>query len=227
MASRNQNSARKDAMRESVSTVEGTAERGNVDALASADVKVSDTNTDSNRVVLTKKTIVQALMDLMAKTDLSKISVKDIQARAGVSRATFYRCFRDKYDVINWSFKRFKQIMMHRNDQFFSFRTSLRVQLEYIEAHREYFAKAFRYTGQNSLRDYAYETNCEYMFECWQYAHPGKTPDFETTAAIQFAAAGFVKIIEEWVASGCAEERDHVIDVVDEMLPPMAKQDLF
>lgn len=46
--------------------------------------------------------------------------------RAGVSRSTFYRCFSDKFDVVNWSFKRYKNIRLQDKDRYCSFETSLR-----------------------------------------------------------------------------------------------------
>lgn len=46
--------------------------------------------------------------------------------RAGVSRSTFYRCFSDNFDVVNWSFKRYKNIRLQDKDRYCSFETSLR-----------------------------------------------------------------------------------------------------
>lgn len=48
--------------------------------------------------------IVQALFKLMAEYEYGKISVIDIVNKAGVSRATFYRNFKKKEDVISYYF---------------------------------------------------------------------------------------------------------------------------
>ncbi|MDO4291106.1 MAG: TetR/AcrR family transcriptional regulator [Eggerthellaceae bacterium] len=50
----------------------------------------------------TKLAIVNALDTLMGKTSLDRLGVNHICEAAGVSRATFYRCFRDKFDVVEW-----------------------------------------------------------------------------------------------------------------------------
>ena len=54
----------------------------------------------------TRHYIVQALFRLMAEYEYDKISVKDIAAKAGVGRATFYRHFKRKEDVILYYFER-------------------------------------------------------------------------------------------------------------------------
>ena len=53
----------------------------------------------------TKHYIVQALFRLMADYSYEKISIIDIVKKAGVGRATFYRYFKSKEDVIKFYFE--------------------------------------------------------------------------------------------------------------------------
>lgn len=53
----------------------------------------------------TRHYIVQALFKLMGAYEYDKISVKDIAEKAGVGRATFYRHFKSKEDVILFYFE--------------------------------------------------------------------------------------------------------------------------
>ena len=52
----------------------------------------------------TRHYIVQALFKLMSEYRYDKISVTDIARKAGVGRATFYRYFKSKEDVILFYF---------------------------------------------------------------------------------------------------------------------------
>lgn len=52
----------------------------------------------------TKHYIVTALFKLMNEYDYTKISVSDIAQKAGVGRATFYRHFKNKEDIIEFYF---------------------------------------------------------------------------------------------------------------------------
>lgn len=57
----------------------------------------------------TRHYIVQALFKLMKDYDYEKISVTDIAEKAGVGRATFYRYFKRKEDVIFYYFEHNKR----------------------------------------------------------------------------------------------------------------------
>ncbi|MBQ9837710.1 MAG: TetR/AcrR family transcriptional regulator, partial [Oscillospiraceae bacterium] len=53
----------------------------------------------------TMTAIVSAFNRLIDRHDFQKISVDMIMKEASVSRSTFYRYFKDKYDVMNSNFK--------------------------------------------------------------------------------------------------------------------------
>lgn len=53
----------------------------------------------------TMQDILRAFNRLIKTKNIEDISVNRIAAEAGVSRATFYRHFKDKYDVMNYNYK--------------------------------------------------------------------------------------------------------------------------
>ena len=53
----------------------------------------------------THNAIVNAFLVLIKEHDFNKISVDMIMKKATVSRSTFYRYFKDKYDVMNATYK--------------------------------------------------------------------------------------------------------------------------
>ena len=57
----------------------------------------------------TRHYIVQALFKLMSEYRYDKITITDIAEKAGVGRATFYRYFKSKEDVINFYFEHNKK----------------------------------------------------------------------------------------------------------------------
>ena len=189
-------------------------------------VRLSDTNEDSDRVLVTKRVIFFALRDLVGERDFGSVSASDIIERAGVSRSTFYRCFSDKFDVANWAYKRYKNIRLQDKSQYYSFETSLRAQLEHLSENREFFAAALRYRGQNSLSDYMVETNEEYMLQCWQAAH-GKAPGYEDASAIAFSAAGLSYLLKRWVFDGCVGNLDAIVSSVCDCIPSTVLETLF
>ena len=57
------------------------------------------------RVRRTQKMLQEALVDLITERGFDSITVGDIAERAMVNRATFYRHYRDKYDLIEKIFE--------------------------------------------------------------------------------------------------------------------------
>ena len=52
-----------------------------------------------------KMAAVDALDELMKQTSLDRLSVSKICETAGISRATFYRHFKDKFSIVQWFIK--------------------------------------------------------------------------------------------------------------------------
>lgn len=61
-------------------------------------------NKESN--LLTREAIETALLQLLEKKDLTKISISELVKRAGVSRAAFYRNYDSKEEILESVFKR-------------------------------------------------------------------------------------------------------------------------
>jgi AcrR family transcriptional regulator len=57
--------------------------------------------TEDLRVRRTRKLLIQALIDLTIEKGFSAITVQDLAGRAMVNRATFYRHYLDKYDLLD------------------------------------------------------------------------------------------------------------------------------
>ena len=57
----------------------------------------------------TREKLAQAIKEEMEQTSLDRITVARIVERAGVTRQTFYRNFKDKYDLVNWHFEQLAQ----------------------------------------------------------------------------------------------------------------------
>ena len=53
----------------------------------------------------TRYIFAECIKQLMNHQSLDKITVTDIVEMSGKTRQTFYRYFRDKYDLVNWYFE--------------------------------------------------------------------------------------------------------------------------
>ena len=100
--------------------------------------------------------LVNALKELMKHETVENITVSAICQQADLSRKTFYRCFYDKYDLINWQF----DILLHASfDQMGSGKTikeGLVKKFHFIKDEHLFFHAAFKCDTQNNLVDHDY-----------------------------------------------------------------------
>ena len=112
----------------------------------------------------TKQHITDCFNGLSRKYTLDQITVNMIAEAAGVSKSTFYRHFLDKYDVMNYNYKRVL-------DEIFSFNACkswnelfLSI-LSFIEKDINRIRHAFLYLGTNSYEQYVFEYSFKRMNE--------------------------------------------------------------
>ena len=63
-----------------------------------------------------KELMADSFKELAHKKNIEKITVKDVVENCGYSPATFYRHFRDKYDLIAWDYSDAGAIASFRGD---------------------------------------------------------------------------------------------------------------
>ena len=194
--------------------------------VAAEALRNSDNNTDSSRVVLTKRAICDAFKELVGEKGFNQVNAGDIIERAGVSRSTFYRCFPDKYEIAIWAYKRFKNIRLKDGAEYHRFDSSLLVQLDYLRENKDFFAESLRYRGQQSLHDAMIAINDEYMLQCW-IDHHGTKPVPAQRELIRFAAAGSAAVVEAWVLDGCVLDPEELVGTVCSAIPPTVYETLY
>ena len=101
----------------------------------------------------TKIAIVSAFNRLIARAEIEKITTEKIAAEAGVSKATFYRYFRDKYDVLNYNYKALLDQAIAHSDNYRDLFFRL---YSFARAEWTGFRRAFETTGVNSLESFVY-----------------------------------------------------------------------
>jgi len=109
---------------------------------------------DSN---ITKRALSMALKALMEEQPFSKINVGDICEKCDMNRKSFYYHFKDKYDLVNWTFD--TEFISAVNMA--SIQAPLDERWEEIERaccyfyeNRTFYRSALKITGQNSFSEH-------------------------------------------------------------------------
>ena len=103
-----------------------------------------------------KLAIADAMKQLMRKMPIEKITTDRILENAHVSRRSFYRYFKDKYDLLEWiynyDFCRFVDVRPEKS--IWDYSPDI---LRSLRADPEFYGNAFVYAGQNSFRAFCFE----------------------------------------------------------------------
>lgn len=116
------------------------------------------------------KILANTLLDLCREKKLESITVKNILDETGVSRQTFYNRFRDKNDLIQWTYENLVLSEFHKAGDSGSYYENTLNYCRALEKYRFFMKQAYQMDGQNNLRDYIFEYASGYDYE-WHLKH--------------------------------------------------------
>ena len=105
----------------------------------------------------TKYRLARSMKECMKTMSVDNITVKQITENCGVTRQTFYRNFMDKFDLINWYFDKLLAKSFEHMGMGKTVYDALVKKFTYIQEEHVFFAAAFKYDSQNSLRQHDFE----------------------------------------------------------------------
>lgn len=174
----------------------------------------------------TKEIILEAFNSLIEKNAFDRITVQMILDEAGVGRATFYRYFKDKYDVMNYNYMKFLEEYLlagkiNTFEDFFYIMTS---------TGTEFFRdkiKIFDSTGANSFQNFLYEASFNAVKLI--YLMRGRT-ELTPTEEIQykFLCHGIPHLYEGWIRGEYPElDARQAARAIYDILPEPLKGNLW
>ena len=102
---------------------------------------------------LTSKEYLElSALELLSSQGIDKVTVKDICSNCNLSTHTFYKYYRDKYDIINTCFNSKLEQFYTLYDPNINIRNFLLFTAQIVNEHLDFWENVFRYTGQNNVR---------------------------------------------------------------------------
>lgn len=170
----------------------------------------------------TEREIIIAFNKLLSKQDLKKITVSMIIAEAHVSRSTFYRYFKDKYDVMNANFK---HLLNHYifSDQCKNYRDMFFHIFDIIQTDWKSLKRLFESTGINSFNNYVANYSYEVALAITKENRDGRgfTPK-EKIQCICYCYA-VSEACKNWIQGECDLSADEMADALFELAPASLK----
>ena len=99
-----------------------------------------------------KDLLVQSLYELMREQPYEQITVRAIAANCGLSQRTFYNHFKDKHELVEWSYLHVLEEYYESHREHMTFTDWFRVSAQTVWDQRHALRKIIRYQGQNAMR---------------------------------------------------------------------------
>jgi AcrR family transcriptional regulator len=166
---------------------------------------MSEKNNINQRVLLTKRLIREALLEMLKTRKIKKISIRELCQVAGINRTTFYNHYGSQYDVLNeiaetyiqnTSFAVINDIATSK-----SIEECLTQVLQYMKDHLE-FAKLVLVQDNYDLITHI--TISLPQFDQMVIEHLPEDLELDDKKAIaSFVQHGTVRLLKEWIFSDC------------------------
>lgn len=187
-------------------------------------------NKNESKYFNTATKMDQAFLELLEKKDFSYITVKEICAKAGVNRSTFYLHYETVEDLLSESIEYMnKQFLSHMKQDTEVFMTRikecpveqlylvtpkyLKPYLSYIQEHKRIFYTAI--TKASTLRlDDSYNRMFRHVFT--PILDRYQVPVEDRRYMMAFYIQGMMAIITEWLKDDCKDSMEHIMAVIQQ-----------
>ena len=171
----------------------------------------------------TKYKLAEAMKECMKTSKVDAITVKQLAEKSGLTRQTFYRNFLDKFDLINWYFGKILDQSFEHMGRGTSVYDTLVRKFTYIEQEKQFFAAAFRYDEQNSLREHDFELILQFYKDL--IARRTSRPlGEELQFLLEMYCQGSVYMTVKWILTGMKDTPEAMaVKLVEAMPPKLAK----
>ena len=167
----------------------------------------------------TKYRLADSVKQCMMTTPVDKITVQNIVDGCDMTRQTFYRNFKDKYDLINWYFDKLVLESFARIGVEKTVCQSLEEKFEFIKKEKVFFTEAFRSDDYNSLKEHDFELIMGF-YRSLSTRKTHKPLEEEIQFLLEMYCRGSVYMTVKWVLGGMKQTPGEMAASLVEAMPP-------
>lgn len=168
-----------------------------------------------------KEILAESFREVAERKNIDKITIRDITDNCGYSPATFYRQFRDKYDLIAWDYAReLKGILSGMNGSKAEWHNALIDVANFFHERKIYLANLFLHTsGLESFIAYMQEVNYQSLKDIVEKASGSQSIDALTEMYIRLYILGTAQFTCEWILGKWEANAEELGTVFEQSLP--------
>lgn len=164
------------------------------------------------------KLIYEAMTKLLQTKSIESLTVNDIICTSGVSRATFYRHFLDKYDVMTSYYKSILETTLFTFNEGVPWRDAVCSIYGVIKDNPKFFQNAFRCQDANSLKCFIYRMSREFHQDILK-RNGVDISDWKLVWILDSQIYGGLEITDRWIMGGAKESVEELVDVLTLSIP--------
>ena len=177
----------------------------------------------------TKEILAESLQELALKKNIEKITVREITDNCQLSTTTFYRLFRDKYDLIMWDYlKSANEIMDRIGKNGYPWSQTLYDGLHYFWDNRGYINNLLLHTsGYDAFLRQQTAANID-MLEAYILESSGKEElDRDTRIYVRMFVYATVQTIAAWLTGTIECSATHLGQMFENTVPDPLRKYLY
>jgi AcrR family transcriptional regulator len=168
----------------------------------------------------TKENLMEAFWQIYCKTRIEKVTVKDITAKAGYNRTTFYEYFTDVYDVLEQIesavLPSHEGLMPHNPVHTSATALPIDELTQIYEKNKKYYVVLF---GENG--DPSFQTKFKNYMKAMVKQHlasEGITATFETEFALEFTLSAMLGVLTFWFRLDSPPSTNKLFELMGELI---------
>lgn len=171
-----------------------------------------------------KSILAASIEDLVQRKNIADISVKDIVSNWDVSRATFYRYFKDKYELMNWVFQKELNELLEEYPHLSQWKEVTLVSIQIIYKNKKYYENIARYKNQNSVIEHVSERTHFYFISRLEEKFGKDKVSKSLRKSVEFYCAGITYLLLDWIERGMKESPEILTNWLCDFIPePLLK----
>ena len=177
----------------------------------------------------TKEILAASFQELAATKSIDKITIQEIADNCGYSPATFYRYFKDKYDLIAWEHAgAVAEIVSRVGEGDYLWKQTLYDGARLYNDNKAYLANLLKHTsGHDYFMRYMAQINCDALEKYILSVNGNRELTHEEMMCIKIYCFGFVGLACEWIMGQIETTPDEIAKIYERSIPDPLKNYLL
>ena len=176
-----------------------------------------------------KEILTASFQELAAVKSVDKITIQEIVDNCGYSPATFYRHFKDKYDLIAWEHTRAVANIVDRTDSAdYLWKQTLYDGARMYNENKKYLANLLKHTsGHDSFMRYMAEINSAALKKYILSVNGNQPLTHQEELCVKIYCLGLACLACEWIMGRIDTTIEEIANVYEQSIPDPLKKYLL